>query len=78
MPKLPPSSPEDVVRVARRLGFSFDRQKGSHAVYVRATDDLRIVIPMHRKELKTGTLRGLVSDMRISVERYIELLAGRG
>jgi hypothetical protein len=33
---------------------------------------------MHRKELKTGTLRGLVSDMKISVERYIELLAGRG
>jgi predicted RNA binding protein YcfA (HicA-like mRNA interferase family) len=76
MPKLPPSSPEDVVRVARRLGFSFDRQKGSHAVYIRVTDGLRIVIPMHRKELKTGTLRGIVVDMGISVERYVELLSG--
>jgi predicted RNA binding protein YcfA (HicA-like mRNA interferase family) len=78
MPKLPPSSPDDVVRVVKRIGFAFDRQKGSHAVYIRSTDGLRIVIPMHRRELKTGTLRGLVSDMKISVERYIELLAGRG
>jgi predicted RNA binding protein YcfA (HicA-like mRNA interferase family) len=78
MPKLPPSSPDDVVRVAKRIGFAFDRQKGSHAVYIRAADGSRIVIPMHRKELKTGTLRGLVSDMKVSVERYIELLAGRG
>jgi predicted RNA binding protein YcfA (HicA-like mRNA interferase family) len=78
MPRLPPSSPDDVIRVAKRLGFSFDRQKGSHAVYIRSADGLRIVIPMHRKELKTGTLRSLVSDMKISVERYIELLAGKG
>lgn len=56
MPKLPPSDPDDVIRVAKRLGFSFDRQKGSHAVYIRAADGLRIVIPMHRKELKKQTV----------------------
>jgi predicted RNA binding protein YcfA (HicA-like mRNA interferase family) len=77
MPKLPPSSPDDVVRVAKRIGFAFDRQKGSHAVYIRVADGLRIVVPMHRKQLKTGTLRSLVSDMKISVEHYMELLAGK-
>jgi predicted RNA binding protein YcfA (HicA-like mRNA interferase family) len=36
MSKLPPVRPKDLARVARKLGFVLDRQKGSHAVYFRA------------------------------------------
>jgi predicted RNA binding protein YcfA (HicA-like mRNA interferase family) len=78
MPKLPPCRPEDVVRVATRMGFSLDRQKGSHAVYLRDLDRRRIVVPMHRGDLRTGTLRGLISDMGITVDRFLEVLSGRG
>ena len=38
---------KELVRAATRLGFVLDRQKGSHAVYVRGTD--RAVIPMHAR-----------------------------
>ena len=48
----------DVVRVAESIGFTFDRQRGSHAAYYRDSDNRRIVIPMHGgKDSKPGTLR---------------------
>jgi predicted RNA binding protein YcfA (HicA-like mRNA interferase family) len=74
MSKLPAVRPSEMVRVARRLGFVFDRQKGSHAIYLRATDRRRAVIPMHNRDLKPGTLHGLIEDMGITREQLIELL----
>jgi len=74
MPRLPSIRPEEVARVARRLGFIRDRQKGSHAVFLRHSDRRRVVIVMHRRELKRGTLRSLISDLGISVEKFLDLL----
>jgi predicted RNA binding protein YcfA (HicA-like mRNA interferase family) len=56
------------------LGFSFRRQTGSHAIYVRANDQARVVIPMHSGDLKRKTLRGIIQDMKISVDEFAELL----
>ena len=75
MSRLPSVPARDVVRVAERIGFVFDRQKGSHAVYLRAADHRRLVIPMHKgRELKPGTLRGLIEDMGLSVEEFVAKL----
>ena len=60
--------------MAERLGFEFRRQTGSHAIYVRATDHARVVIPMHKGELKRKTLRGIIQDLKISVEEFASLL----
>ena len=75
MTKLPVTSAREVVRVAEKLGFAFDRQKGSHAVYLRASDKRRIVIPVHKgRDLKPGTLRGLIHDMDLSVDEFVRML----
>ena len=75
MSKLPVVAARDVIRVAERLGFEFDRQKGSHAVYMRVSDKRRIVIPMHKgRDLKPGTLRGLIDDMGLSVEKFVDMV----
>jgi predicted RNA binding protein YcfA (HicA-like mRNA interferase family) len=71
MAKLPSIRARDLVRVAQSIGFIFDRQKGSHAVYYRASDSRRIVIPMHgTKDLKPGTLRGIIHDMGLTVDEF--------
>ncbi|MBI2925956.1 MAG: type II toxin-antitoxin system HicA family toxin [Verrucomicrobia bacterium] len=59
MNKLPAVCPSEMVRAARRLGFVFDRQRGCHAIYYRPADRRRVVIPMHNRDLKPGTLHGL-------------------
>jgi len=74
-PKQPVATAKDVVRVALRLGFEFRRQTGSHAIYVRGTDQARVVIPMHSGQaLKRKTLRGIIQDLRISVEEFANLI----
>ena len=71
MSKLPVVTARQLIKVAEKLGFEFDRQKGSHAVYVRLSDKRRIVIPVHKgRDLKPGTLRGLIDDMGLSVEQF--------
>jgi predicted RNA binding protein YcfA (HicA-like mRNA interferase family) len=75
MPKVPSIRAREVVRVAESVGFVLDRQKGSHAVYYRASDKRRIVIPMHgTKDLKPGTLRAIIHDMGLSIEEFIAKL----
>jgi predicted RNA binding protein YcfA (HicA-like mRNA interferase family) len=73
-PKLPATSAKELVRVAEKVGFVFRRQSGSHAIYVRASDKGRVVIPMHKGELKRKTLRGIIQDLKISVEEFANLL----
>ena len=74
-PFLPQIKAKDVVRVAKQLGFELDRQKGSHAVYYRASDKARVVIPMHAGvDIKPKTLHGIIDDMRITPEKFKELL----
>jgi len=64
----------EVATIAEKLGFVLDRQRGSHAVYFRALDKRRVVIPMHKgKDLKPGTLRGIIGDMGLSVEEFAKL-----
>jgi predicted RNA binding protein YcfA (HicA-like mRNA interferase family) len=73
-PKLPTATAKDLVRVAERLGFVLRRQRGSHAIYVRESDQARVVIPMHKGELKRKTLRAIIQDLKTSVEEFVKLL----
>ena len=73
--RLPAATAKQVVRVAQSLGFEFRRQRGSHAIYVRATDHARVVIPMHASgELKRKTLHGIILDLKLTVEEFRSLL----
>ena len=75
MSKLPAARSRDVSRVAESLGFVLDRQRGSHAIYLRSSDNRRVVIPMHSgKDLKPGTLRGIITDLGLTPEQFAKLL----
>lgn len=73
-PKLPAVTAKELVRVAERLGFAFRRQRGSHAIYVRASDQARVVIPIHSGNLKPKTLRSIIQDLKITVEEFHAML----
>jgi predicted RNA binding protein YcfA (HicA-like mRNA interferase family) len=74
-PKLPQVKARILIRVARGLGFILDRQSGSHAIYYRESDKRRIVVPIHAgKTIKTKTLFGIVRDMGLDMEEFINLL----
>jgi len=54
-----------------RLGFSVARQRGSHIVLRRGSTGC--VVPNHR-ELKTGTLAGVLKQAGVSVEDFVNAL----
>lgn len=71
MPRLPHVSGAEVVRALERLGFVVLRQKGSHIVMRR--DQVGCVVPNHR-EIKAGTLGGVLKQAGVGVEEFIEAL----
>ncbi len=74
-PKLPVVTAREVVRIAIKLGFVVDRQKGSHAVYYRKNDKARIVVSMHAgKTIRPKTLAGILDDMGLTAEEFRNLL----
>jgi len=75
MPKMPRISSREVIRALERLGFEQVRQTGSHVVMKKETEEGEIgcVVPMHR-ELKVGTLSGILKQAQVTVEEFIESL----
>jgi predicted RNA binding protein YcfA (HicA-like mRNA interferase family) len=71
VPKLPRVSGAEVVRALERLGFAVARQRGSHIVLRRGSTGC--VVPNHR-ELKTGTLAGVLKQAGVSVEDFTNAL----
>ena len=71
MPSLPVVSGADVVGALQRLGFVVARQRGSHIVLRKGSQGC--VVPNHR-ELKIGTLAGLLKQGSVSVEEFIKAL----
>jgi predicted RNA binding protein YcfA (HicA-like mRNA interferase family) len=55
------------------LGFAEVRQRGSHIVMRR--EDAGCVVPQH-KELKTGTLAGVLRQAGVSVDEFIKAIKG--
>ncbi|AEJ19694.1 type II toxin-antitoxin system HicA family toxin [Gracilinema caldarium] len=72
MPKLPVLSGADVICALKNLGFVVVRQRGSHIVMRRGSKGC--VIPNHR-ELKLGTLTGILKQAGITPEEFIKALA---
>lgn len=75
MPKMPRISSREAIRVLERLGFEQVRQTGSHIVMKKKTveGEIGCVVPVHR-ELKIGTLSGILKQAQISVEEFVENL----
>jgi predicted RNA binding protein YcfA (HicA-like mRNA interferase family) len=71
MPKLPNISGAEVQRGLERLGFAKVRQSGSHVVMKRAAKGC--VVPMH-KEVKIGTLAGILRQAEVSPEEFLAAL----
>lgn len=68
MPKLPRVSGRECCKALVALGFVEVRQRGSHVVMRRGESGC--VVPMH-KEIKTGTLLGVLRQAGISAEEFV-------
>ena len=75
MPPLPILKPKQVVRMFEKLGYAIHRQRGSHLIMIHPLRKMhQPVIPMHRKELKRGTLKAIIRQSGLTTQEFLDLL----
>ena len=74
MSPLPRVSGREVVKALGKVGFHFDRQRGSHIVLRQVTPPhRRLTVPDHG-EVAKGTLRAIIRQAGLTVEEFRNLL----
>ena len=74
MPRLPTVKPRRVVRALERAGFEVDHQTGSHIVLRRASDNSRVVVPWHDRDLGRGLTLRIIKSAGLTRDQFIQLL----
>jgi predicted RNA binding protein YcfA (HicA-like mRNA interferase family) len=63
-----------LIQVLERLGFHFERQKGSHAIY-KNVHGQRVVLPVSAEQyLNPEVFKGLIQNIGIDQETFLRLL----
>jgi predicted RNA binding protein YcfA (HicA-like mRNA interferase family) len=55
-------TPRELRRILEQNGFVFARQSGSHAIFRHPQSNRRVVLPIHSKDIPTGTLHSILKD----------------
>lgn len=74
MPKLPRIKSTKLLKALKRAGFFIDHVTGSHYILYRNDKTMPLSVPRHTKDLKIGTLRGIVKQAKITVSELIKYL----
>jgi predicted RNA binding protein YcfA (HicA-like mRNA interferase family) len=71
--RLPVVSGAQLVAVLERLGWRVLRQRGSHVRLRHPDRSVFLVVPLHR-ELKKGTLNGILKDAGLDRDELRDLM----
>jgi predicted RNA binding protein YcfA (HicA-like mRNA interferase family) len=72
MSKVPHLKPERVIRALKRAGFEI-REGAKHTVVVK-DDQIITMVPRGSKVLKKGTLSGIIKDLGMTLEEFMNYL----
>ncbi len=73
MSKLPVVSGKKCVKTLGKAGFYFKRREGSHITLRKDNPFTQVVVPDH-KELDRGTLRAIIRQAGLSVDKFVGLM----
>jgi predicted RNA binding protein YcfA (HicA-like mRNA interferase family) len=72
--RLPSVRPRQLIRVLEQRGWRLARSKGSHHHFTHPESPNIVTVAVHAKDVKRGTLSGILSDAGISREEFLRLL----
>lgn len=67
MPKIPQVKPKALIKALEKMGFVVRRQRGSHVILVNETANRQVVVPVHSKPLKKGTIAAILRQAEVSL-----------
>ncbi len=65
MSNTPSLTPKDIARILKQKGFILDRVRGSHQIWLHPVSRKRAVVPMHNKDIPTGTMYSILKQAGI-------------
>ncbi len=75
MPKLPIVTATKLIKVLKKKGFIHKRTAGSHHIFIRTEDRLRVSVPVHKgRDLGRGITLAILKDAKISPDEFTKLL----
>jgi predicted RNA binding protein YcfA (HicA-like mRNA interferase family) len=75
MRALPALSGRSVIAALQRAGFEVIRSKGSHHFLRHRNDPTRqTVVPVHRRDLPSGTVTAILRQAGLSRAEFLDLL----
>jgi predicted RNA binding protein YcfA (HicA-like mRNA interferase family) len=74
MPRLSTMKSRQVIRALERAGFEIDHQTGSHIVMRRASDNCRVVVPWHDRDLGRGLTLRIIKSAGLTRDQFVQLL----
>lgn len=72
--RMPQVTAREIVRALKRDGWIERAQKGSHLHFTHVTKPGRVTVPIHRGDMKMGTLRGIISQAGLTEKEFRDLL----
>lgn len=72
--KLPAIKSKELIRALEKKGRHLDRIRGSHHIMVHPALHKVAPVPVHNRDIKTGTLNGILRATGISRDELAELL----
>ncbi len=74
-PKLPAITSRKLIKALEKAGFKVHHVAGSHHI-LRHKENvaLRVTVPFHNRDLKTGTLHRIVKDAGLTIGELLDLL----
>lgn len=73
MPKLPQVKPRELINFLQKQGFVSRKTKGGH-IFFSHPNGKTTVVPFHNQPLAKGTLKGILKQTDISLEKLLEEL----
>lgn len=60
-------TPKKLIKILKKNNFQFVRQSGSHAIFRNFNKKLKVVVPIHSKDIPKGTLHSILKDAEIEL-----------
>lgn len=75
MPKIPSVSPQKFLKHLKKFGCNIVSINGSHYKIINLKNNRISILPMHSKDLKKGTFAGILNQLKIDAQEFIDSLS---
>ena len=74
MPKIPPVTSRNVIRILEKKGFVLVQITGSHHLYMNEQTGRQETVPIHTTDLPAGTFHEILKQAGISRDEFLDLI----